>query len=151
VKKINEGFYELAPGLYAEQRDAKWWVTDEKEQVQAGPFDSLEDLASSRVEADLDALDLSTVKVARPGDPDFVDFPSALTTVTNRTDRPEVVVNQAVAADLVTLREAAAHLPITRQGLEYHRNRGTLPVSPVVTGRSVELYSLKALKEAFPS
>jgi len=55
------------------------------------------------------------------------------------------------STDLVTLREAADHLPMTHQALFAARSRGTLKVEPVVTARSTTLYSLKALKEAYGS
>lgn len=128
MKKLNENLYEIATGLYADRRsDGQWYVTDEDEEIQGGPFASLEALAAGWAP------------------------PPALSPVMNTTGEPEVVVTQEQAEDLVTLREAAAHLPITRQGLEYRRKKGILGVDPVVTGRSTELYSLKALKAVYPS
>ena len=160
MKKLNETLYEIATGLYADRRsDGQWYVTDEQEEILDGPFASIEAVAASRVEAQLDALDPETVTMLKPGDPGWVEFkfdqpvtiPPGLHEVTNTTGEPIPVVTPEQAADLVTLREAAEFLPITRQGLEYRRKKGILGVDPVVTGRSTELYSLKALKAVYPS
>lgn len=148
MKKINEGFYEIEPELYAEMKEGQWFITDEESEDIAGPFSSLEDLAASRVEAWLSDLDPATAEVMKPGDPGFVNFKDIPVAPATPPYTPEQVTEMT---DLVTLREAAQFLPVTRQNLEYHRNRGSLKVSPVVTGRTVELYSLQQLKEAFPS
>lgn len=55
------------------------------------------------------------------------------------------------SSDLVTLREAGQHLPISHQALFAARRRGTLKVQPVIEARTTTLYSLKALKEAYPA
>lgn len=158
MKKINEGFYEIEPELYAETKEGRWFITDEKSDDVAGPFADLEALRA--------VVDRATSLARRDGVrwiESYIERASdaavaaeairtdALTTVSNTTGQPEVVVTLESAEDLVTLREAAQFLPVTRQNLEYHRNRGSLKVSPVITGRSTELYSLKQLKEAFPS
>lgn len=124
MKKLNEALYELEAGVYAEQRsDRQWYITDEQEEILSGPFATLEALDTWRGRDDVD--------------------PDATTL--------EEDLAAAPAEDLVTLREAAPHLGITRQGLEYRRKKGILGVDPVVTGRSTELYSLKALKAVYPS
>jgi hypothetical protein len=130
MKKITESFYEIEPELYAEWREGGWVITDEKAAVVAGPF------------ATLELLDASL----KPG---------AEEVKTSQGETVRVVINPPGVtdrgpADLVTLREAAGFLPVTRQALEARKRRGTLKVSPVVVGRSTELYSLRELKEAFP-
>lgn len=159
MKKINEGFYEIEPELYGEAREGRWYVTDEESEEVAGPFESLEALKDvvSRSEAmaarDRGAFPLSYY-IERGADAATAAEAirtSGPTLATNNTGHAEVVVTADRAADLVTLREAAEHVGMTRQGLEYRRKKGILGVDPVVTGRSVELYSLRALKEKYPS
>lgn len=133
MKKLNDTLYVIEPGLYAELlTDGTWVVSDEKSTHVAGPFATLEELERSRMDAG-------------------GDVPPALTVVTNTTGTPEVAVTALEAEDLVTLTEAAASLPVTRQALYAAAKRGTLPVEPVVVGRQTKLYSLKALKEAYSS
>lgn len=159
MKKLNDGFYEIEPELYAEAREGRWFITDEESEEVAGPFESLEALkdvvsrAGSMAARDRGAFPLSHYieRAAEAGHAAEVIRANGLTLVANTTGRPEVVVTADQAEDLVTLREAAEHVGMTRQGLEYRRKKGILGVDPVVTGRSVELYSLRALKEKYPS
>lgn len=137
MKRLSHDLYVVTPGTYVDRRAGAWYVSDENSKILAGPFDSpeaardhVEGEEAATAEADLDALDPATAVVLKPGDPGFVVFQED---------------------DLVTLREAAGFLPVTRQALEARKRRGTLGVSPVVAGRTVELYSLKALKEALGS
>lgn len=133
MKKLKDTLYKIEEGLYAEQRaDGKWVISDEKYEVHGGPFDTLEELEASRMDNGEDQGPAEPPPVA-PAEPPYT---------------PQDIADMT---DLVTLREAAEHLPLTRQALEKRKSRGTLPVSPIITGRSVELYSLKALREAFPS
>lgn len=124
MKQINADFYVIEPELYAERRPGGWLITDEQAKVVAGPFASLELLEASLTDA-------RVPEEAKTFEGEAIPAP-----------KPE---------DLVTLREAATFLPVTRQALEARKRRGTLKVSPVVVGRSTELYSLKQLKEAFPN
>lgn len=130
MKKINETFYEIEPELYAERRGARWFITDEQEEVQAGPFASLEVLQKSLKPGAQEIASwqggVERVEIVPPGVPDDPD-------------------------DLVTLTEGAKHLPVTPQALYAALKRGTLPVEPVVRGRTITLYSLRELKEKYPS
>lgn len=133
MQKLNETLYLIEPGLYAELlTDGTWVVSDETSTPVAGPFATLAELEASLLDAG-------------------GDVPPGLATVTNTTAVPEPVVTLSEADDLVTLTEAAGHLPVTRQALYAAAKRGTLPVDPVVVGRQTKLYSLKALKEAYRS
>ncbi len=130
MKKLNETLYLIEPGMYAEQRGEQWLITDEQEKVQAGPFVSLQVLEDS----------------LKPGAEELRSFGGDVVRV--------VVTPPGLGADpndLVTLTEAATHLPITRQALYAAAKRGTLSVEPLVVGRQTKLYSLRALKEAYPS
>ena len=73
----------------------------------------------------------------------------ALNAKINGEPMPAEALGELDSTDLVTLREAADHLPMTHQALFAARSRGTLKVDPVITARSTTLYSLRALKEAY--
>lgn len=133
MKKLTEDLWLIEEGLYAEQRGTQWFVSDEQSEILAGPFDSLESLEASRIEQTLDALDVDTAQVQKLSN-----------------GAVAVSLDSLDSTDLVTLREAAEHLPRTHQALYAAQRRGTLKVDPIVEGRTMKLYSLKALKEAYP-
>jgi hypothetical protein len=123
MRKITDDLWKVDDelGLYAERKAGLWFLSDESETQLDGPFDTLEALEASR-----------------GGEPEPQPVPE-----------PGGPLESYDSTDLVTLREAAEFLPITRQALQYHRRRGSLKVEPLVTARSIELYSLAALKEAY--
>jgi hypothetical protein len=123
MRKITDDLWKVDDelGLYAERKAGLWFLSDESETQLDGPFDTLEALEASR-----------------SGEPELQPAPE-----------PGGPLESYDSTDLVTLREAAEFLPITRQALQYHRRRGSLKVEPLVTARSIELYSLAALKEAY--
>lgn len=110
MRKLNETFYEIREGEYAEFRDGAWFVTNEAAETLAGPFPSLE-----RLEAHL----------------------------------------AANSDDLMSLRQASKHLPVSYQALYAARGRGTLPAprrvdaSEATPNGRVELYSLAELRERY--
>lgn len=133
MKKLTEDLWLIETGLYAEQRGTQWFVSDEQSAILSGPFGSLEDLQASRIEQVLDDLDVETAQVQKLPDGSVA-----------------VSLDALDSTDLVTLSEAADYLPRTRQALTSARRRGTLKVEPVLEARTTKLYSLKALKEAYP-
>lgn len=137
MKQLTPDLYVIEPGIYAERRGEQWFVSNEDSAVLAGPFDTVEaardhqeDRAGERVEAELDALDPDAVVVLKPGDPGFVEFDPR---------------------DLMTLRQAAKHLPVSSQALYAARARGALPeprrviATPATKSGQVSLYSLADL------
>ena len=121
MKKLTEDLWLIEEGLYAELRGEQWFVSDEQSAILAGPFGSLKELDQWRT----------------PGAAPVEEFASPLADLDS--------------TDLVTLREAAEHLPRTHQALYAAQRRGTLKVEPVIAARTTKLYSLRALKEAYPS
>lgn len=130
MKKLTDDLWLIEEGLYAERRGEQWFVSDEQSEILAGPYRSLELLEKARhrgaVEVGSWQGGVERVNIAPPGVEDYD------------------------STDLVTLREAGEHLPISHQALFAARRRGTLKVEPLITARTTTLYSLKALKEAYP-
>lgn len=133
MKKLTDDLHLIEEGLYAERRGAQWFVSNEESEILAGPYASLEMLEKAR----------------QPGAIEFSSWQGGIERV--EIVPPGLAVAEYDAADLVTLREAAEHLPITHQALFAARSRGTLKVEPLIEARSTTLYSLRALKEAYPA
>lgn len=123
MKRLRDGLYVIEPERYAERRGAEWFVTDEEEQIVSGPYASLERLEEARIFAEHDFFDSPP-----PG-------------------------KRMLGDDLVTLRQAAKHLPVTHQALYARRRTGGLPAPAVVqeqpSGRTMEFYNLSELAALF--
>lgn len=132
MKKLTDDLHLIEEGLYAERRGAQWFVSNEQSEILAGPYASLDLLEKAR----------------QPGAVEISSWQGGV-------ERVEVIPPGLAVGDdptdLVTLREAAEHLPITHQALFAARSRGTLKVEPLIEARSTTLYSLRALKEAYPA
>lgn len=134
MKKLTEDLYLIEPELYAELRGTQWFVSNEQSEILAGPYASLELLQKAR----------------QPGAVELKTMANGNETVRVEIVPPGVSLEDLDSTDLVTLSEAADYLPRTRQALTSARRRGTLKVEPVLEARTTKLYSLKALKEAYP-